>query len=187
MSTAIQKKYIGIDYGTKRIGVAVSDDQSSLAFPKGIIQNGGLERVADEISNICIEVGARDVVLGESKNFKGEDHAVMKEVREFINHLEARGLDVVFEPEIFSTMQAERLQGKLEDIDASAAAVILQSYLDRIKQGSVPQRTMEEIEDTKYMQIDYEDEGAEARKRDSERERAETREEKAEREEKGSF
>ncbi len=169
LSSSIQKKYIGIDYGTKRVGVAVSDDHGSMAFPKGIIQNAGLERVADEVSRMCNEVGARDVVLGESKNFKGEDNAVMKEAREFINHLEARGLNVIFEPEIFSTMQAERLQGKLDDIDASAAAVILQSYLDRIRQGAMPQRTMEEIEDVKYMQVS-EEEG-----------------EKPEKEEKGSF
>ncbi|MCF7865757.1 MAG: Holliday junction resolvase RuvX [Candidatus Pacebacteria bacterium] len=152
--TNVYKKYVGIDYGTKRIGLAVSDDQGSMAFPKGIIQNTGLENVADEVSRVCNEVGAREVVLGESKNFKGEDNVVMKEVYEFINHLEARGLDVIFEPEIFSTMQAERLQGQRSDIDASAAAVILQSYLDRIKHQKSPQRSLEEIEDTKYIQKD---------------------------------
>jgi putative Holliday junction resolvase len=148
----IYKKYIGIDYGTKRVGVAISDDQGSMAFPKEIIQNTGLENVATRVSTLCNEVGVRDVVLGESKNFKGEDNEVMKDVREFINHLEARGLDVVFEPEIFSTMQAERLQGQQEDIDASAAAIILQSYLDRIKQQGDGQRTMQEIDDAKYEQ-----------------------------------
>lgn len=180
-----QRKYVGIDYGTKRVGVAVSDDQGSMAFPKEIIQNAGLERVADRVARLCNEVGARDVVLGESKNFKGEDNAVMKEVRELINHLEARGLDVIFEPELFSTMQAERLQGRLDDIDASAAAVILQSYLDRVRQRATPQRTMEEIEDTKYMQASDEKEIS-----DSEEEMKGPeieKEEKPEKEEKGSF
>jgi putative Holliday junction resolvase len=151
------KKYVGIDYGTKRVGVAVSDDQGSMAFPKEIIQNTGLENVATRVSTLCNELGTRDVILGESKNFKGEDNEVMKDVRVFINHLEARGLDVVYEPEIFSTMQAERLQGQQDDIDASAAAVILQSYLDRVKQQAVPQKTMEEIEDIKYVQQGEED------------------------------
>lgn len=146
------KKYVGIDYGTKRVGVAVSDEQGSMAFPKEVIQNTGLENVATRVSTLCNELGARDVVLGESKNFKGEDNEVMKDMREFINHLEARGLDVVFEPEIFSTMQAERLQGQQGDIDASAAAVILQSYLDRIKKQGNPQKTLQEIEDAKYDQ-----------------------------------
>lgn len=147
------KKYLGIDYGTKRVGVAVSDEAGEMAFPKEVIQNTGLEHIADKISKICNELGVRDVVLGESKNFKGEDNVVMKEVRGLINHLEARGLDVIFEPEIFSTMQAERLQGQRSDIDASAAAIILQSYLDRVKHQQTPQRTLEEIEDSKYKEI----------------------------------
>lgn len=147
------KKYLGIDYGTKRVGVAVSDEAGTMAFPKEVIQNTGLEHIADKISKICNELGVRDIVLGESKNFKGEDNVVMKEARGLINHLEARGLDVIFEPEIFSTMQAERLQGQKSDIDASAAAIILQSYLDRVKHKQNPQRTLEEIEDSKYKEI----------------------------------
>ena len=72
----------------------------------------------------------------------------MKEVREFINHLEVKGLDVVYESELFSTMQAERIQGQRTDIDASAAAVILQSYLDRIKKRMNHLKTLEEIQNT---------------------------------------
>ena len=151
-SNSIQKKYLGIDYGSKRVGVAVSDDQGTIAFPKCVIQNGSLEQVSYEISKICNELGVKDVVLGESKNFKGEDNLIMKEVRSFINHLEVKGLDVVYEPEIFSTMQAERIQGQHTDIDASAAAVILQSYLDRVKKENGPFKTLEEIENTKYEQ-----------------------------------
>lgn len=150
--SSAQKKYIGIDYGTKRVGVAVSDDGGTMAFPKTIIQNNSLEQVSYEISKMCNELGIKDIVVGESKNFKGEDNAVMKEVREFINHLEVKGLDVVYESELFSTMQAERIQGQRTDIDASAAAVILQSYLDRIKKENEPFKTLEEIQNTKYEQ-----------------------------------
>ena len=67
-----QKKYLGIDYGSKRVGVAVSDDQGTMAFPKCVIQNGSLEQVSYEVSKICNELGVKDVVLGESKNFKGK-------------------------------------------------------------------------------------------------------------------
>lgn len=148
------KKYLGIDYGTKRVGVAISDDAGTLAFPLGVIQNLKPEDTAREIWNICgVKGGIEDVVLGESKNFKGEDNAVMEDVRQFAEHLKANHLNVIFEPEIFSTMQAERLQGQRSDIDASAAAVILQSYLERIRQEKDPQRTLEEIEDSKYKEI----------------------------------
>lgn len=142
------KKYLGIDFGTKRIGVAVSDDSASMAFPKNVLPNEGW--APDEILTLCKTLGIEEVVLGESKNFKGEDNAVMEDVRQFAEHLRARGLNVIFEPEIMSTIQAERLQGQRSDIDASAAAVILQSYLDRVKQRETPQKTLEEIEDSKY-------------------------------------
>ena len=142
------KKYLGVDFGTKRIGVAVSDDSASMAFPKNVLPNEGW--VPDEILTMCRSLGIEDVVLGESKNFKGEDNTVMEDARQFAEQLRTRGLHVIFEPEIMSTIQAERLQGQRPDIDASAAAVILQSYLDRMRKQRNPQKSLEEIEDSKY-------------------------------------
>jgi RNase H-fold protein (predicted Holliday junction resolvase) len=58
----------------------------------------------------------------------------MEEVRDFKEYLEEEfGIEVVFEPEILSTLQASRIQGEHIMIDSSAAAIILQSYLDRIQ------------------------------------------------------
>lgn len=154
-----QKKYIGVDYGTKRIGLAISSPDGSMAFPLSVIENRRSEDSAQEIWRICQEKGEiTDVVLGESKNFKGEDNVVMGEVRKFSELLRAKGLTVIFEPEIMSTIQAERIQGQKANIDASAAAIILQSYLERMKKESKKAEqemggiieTLEDIEDRKY-------------------------------------
>jgi putative Holliday junction resolvase len=132
---------LGIDYGTKRIGVAVSDKNWQFAFPLSIVKNGPSKKERDaalyEIRKICDEHEVYVVVIGESKDFQNKDNAIMEEIRDFREHLiEEFELDVVFEPEMFSTLQASRIQGEHDKIDASAAAVILQSYLDRIQ--SIP-------------------------------------------------
>lgn len=127
-------RYLGIDFGTKRIGIAISDDMATLAFPKAVLENNKtqLGPSADTIYDMCKSEGVDTVILGESKNFKGEDNAVMEKVAKFKTELESKGLTVIYVPELFSTVQAEQIQGKNKDLDASAAAVILQSYLDRI-------------------------------------------------------
>lgn len=133
-------RYVGIDFGTKRIGVAVSDAAASMAFPQEVIQNNK-EAVA-KIFDTCSVNGCQTVIVGESKDFKGQDNQVMGDIRKFADELKEKGLEVIFEPEIMSTIQAERGQGRRGDIDASAAAIILQSYLDRIG----PKKTADELE-----------------------------------------
>jgi RNase H-fold protein (predicted Holliday junction resolvase) len=69
-------------------------------------------------------------VVGESKDFKGHENPIMKEAREFAEKLKAARLEVVFHPEILTSVEAEKLQGKNEMLDASAAAIILKSYIE---------------------------------------------------------
>lgn len=134
----MSKRYLGIDYGKKRIGVAYSDEAGTLAFPKGVIENKKPADSAKIIRETADTLGGIEtVILGESKNFKGEDNTIMEDVREFAEHLKSNSLEVIYEPEIMSTIQAERIQGRRKDIDASAAAVILQSYLDRLKNSNI--------------------------------------------------
>lgn len=127
-------RYIGIDFGSKRIGLAISDEAETLAFPHEMILNNKKPAlIAAEVARVCAKNSCTTVVMGESKNYKGNDNAIMSAVNEFAKELEKAGVHVIFEPETLSTMQAERIQGKRDDIDASAAAIILQSYLDRKK------------------------------------------------------
>ena len=123
-------KYLVVDYGTKRIGIAVSDDTAALAFPLTTIAAG--PQAAQALAEIARREGAAEVVLGESRNFKGEANAVMEDIAKFKVSLEAAGLVVVYEPEFMTSALAVR-EGETKDIDASAAAIILQSHQDRMK------------------------------------------------------
>lgn len=124
---------IGIDYGTKRVGVAISDTSETLAFPKEVICNTLNTHVAEKIRSIYEKENARMIVLGHSKNSQGEDNTVMEVVREFKTLLEAFSIPVVFQEESWSSAEASRYQGHIADLDASAAAIILQRFLDALR------------------------------------------------------
>ena len=122
-------KILGIDYGSKRVGLALSDEGVTFAFPKAVLPN--TPALAEEIVKYASQEGAGVVVIGESKNFGGADNAIMPAIHSLQEQLERRGLKVALEPEYFSSAEASRFQGERGDIDASAAAIILQRYLDK--------------------------------------------------------
>jgi putative Holliday junction resolvase len=130
-------KYLGIDYGTKRIGVAQSDESGTIAFPLGVV-DAGLGAVG-AVAQLAKDNRIEKIVIGESRNFKGAPNIVMGDIEQFKKSLaEVTGLPVDYEPEFMTSVQAAR-QGldkrgegtKKEEVDASAAALILQAYLDR--------------------------------------------------------
>lgn len=132
-------KYLGIDYGTKRIGLATSDTGGSLAFPLTTITCG--PGALQDIVEIIKKEEVQKVVVGESRNFKGEPNAVMEDIEQFKKDLEElAGLPVEYEAEFLTSAAAARqFEGEFgrkdkpsqEKLDASAAAMILQSFLDR--------------------------------------------------------
>ena len=127
-------RILGIDYGTKRIGVALSDVGAEFGQPYKVIKNSkkNMPEVMAEILTIIKKEDVAEIVIGESKDFKGKDNLVMPDINEFKKKLEdATNLAVTFEPEFLSSHQAAYFQGQHELLDASAAAIILQSYLDR--------------------------------------------------------
>lgn len=122
-------KYLGIDFGTKRVGVAISDDTATVAFPyKVILNTPGLIK---EILEIITLEKVIKVILGESKDGHMKDNPVMEHVHAFKKTLEDNGIEVEFHNEFFSSAQVVSVMGQQnKSIDASAAAIILQSYLD---------------------------------------------------------
>ncbi len=122
-------KILGIDYGSKRVGIAISNEAGQFAMPVSVIENG--PTLMSEVVKLIIDHEAKEVVLGESKNYKGEPNDIMIDILDFKRDLEAKGYSVHFEPEFMTSVQAERIQGKNSLSDASAAALILQSYLDK--------------------------------------------------------
>ena len=73
-------KYLGIDYGTKNIGVAVSDDNGSIAFPHSVVPAG--RDAVSKIAALAKEVGAGAGGLGESRNFEGEQNPPLEGIEQ---------------------------------------------------------------------------------------------------------
>jgi putative Holliday junction resolvase len=138
-------RYLGIDYGTKRVGTALSDEEGMLAFPHRILKND--MSLVDTIHNICGEENISAIVLGESHDLSGKPNKVMGSIEEFKRNLEAElDLPIYFQMEFMTTVEARGRAGKetnnarktvkekKESADASAAALILQRYLDKKNQ-----------------------------------------------------
>ncbi len=122
-------RVLGIDYGTRRVGLAISDENRQFALPLVVILN--TKELCAEIVKNAEEHEAKEIVIGESRNYKGEPNAIFLDADSLKMNLEKAGFKVYLELEFMTSQQAERLQGKNSMTDASAAALILQSYLDR--------------------------------------------------------
>jgi putative holliday junction resolvase len=135
-------RYLGIDYGSKRVGLSLSDEEGNIAFPYKIIKND--TALVDTIHNICGEENISAIVLGESTDLSGKPNKIMGSIEEFKRNLEGElDLPIYFEKEFMTTVFARGNEGKKEndarkikkgkDIkkDDSASALILQRYLDR--------------------------------------------------------
>ena len=123
---------LGIDYGTKKVGFALSDTTDTIATPHTVLSND--EQLVQRVVQRCREEDVSRVVVGASTDLRGRDNPVMSGIRSFTNALKAQlEVPVILEPEFFTTAQAARIRENREQIDASAAALILQSYLDRAK------------------------------------------------------
>lgn len=130
-------RILGLDIGERRIGVAVSDEMGMIASPVGMIRRES--DVARELKAMIAKYGAVRLVAGLPVGFSGREGPQAAVVREFTDAL-AREIDVPLEywDERLSTAVAERslIAGgtrrnkRKEKIDAVAAAVILQGYLD---------------------------------------------------------
>jgi putative holliday junction resolvase len=140
-------KFLGIDYGTKRIGVAVSDEDGVLAFPKEIVLNGA--GTFKRLGEILKEENIAEIVVGESVDFSGALNALSARIDVFISELgEKFDLPIHKQKEFLTSVEARKApngksklspsqahskvkQIKSGRIDASAAALILQRYLDK--------------------------------------------------------
>ncbi len=122
-------RYLGIDFGEKRVGIALSDEAGKIAFPKFVLNNGS--DLLRNIIDVCMQNNVEVIVMGESRDYHGKINEIMWQVEGFKKQLEIIGKKVVYEPEFLTSVQASKITGENDMIDASAAALILQSYLDR--------------------------------------------------------
>lgn len=123
-------RFLGIDYGLKRIGLAISDEAGEFAFPYGVLET---DKALDKIGGIIKDENIAAVIVGLPGKFGGKESDVARSVKPFVKLMEDKcSVKVIFVPEIFTTKIAQKNQtdSKIKEIDASAAALILQSYLD---------------------------------------------------------
>lgn len=129
-------KILGIDYGKKRIGLAVGDTGPRLATPYKILQNRGLGFVLQEIRDICEKDGIEKAVVGLPLRLDGSESGQTAETREFIRKLgEFSDIPIVIEDERLTTGAAKSVGSGKGERDHVAAMFILQSYLDKLPLG----------------------------------------------------
>jgi putative Holliday junction resolvase len=125
-------KKLGIDFGSKRIGIALSDDSGSMAFPHEVVPND--TNFLEYLEELVEERKVSEIIIGHSLNNDGEPNKIHSAVEELMTDLTLRiGLPIHLEPEQYSTQQASQIQGKGKMIDASAAALILDSFINKQK------------------------------------------------------
>ncbi len=124
-------KILGIDYGEKRIGLAISDESQTFARELSIVSPREFFEQLDQI----IEDGQIErIVLGWPLNMHGEETKKTQEVKSFKLEIEKiTGLPVAIIDERLSSVMAQKLPGGKKDIDSLAAQILLQNYLDRKK------------------------------------------------------
>lgn len=122
-------KVLGIDYGKKWMGLAISDDERKMAFPYETLENNF--KLFSRLNEIIKKEGIYKIVIGLPLNKKMKATDQTTEVENWAEKL-IREVDspIDFENEIFTSKIADRYEAK--NLHSAAAAILLQSYLDRI-------------------------------------------------------
>lgn len=135
-------KILGVDFGDVRTGLSVSDPSRLLASGIGYISPGGIEKTADAIVEAARENRAVAVVVGLPKNMDGSEGSRAERCKKLARLIEERSeLPVAMMDERMTTMTASRYLnatntrgGKRKQvIDTLSAQIILQNFLDRLK------------------------------------------------------
>ena len=133
-------KYLGVDYGDKRTGLAECDVSGLIASGIGTVSEGGMRRTAERVAREATERGCKKIVIGLPKNMdgtEGERAAAIRAFAEILSTLTDIPIDLY--DERMTTMQAYRFldstgtYGKKRKgaIDTLSAEIILQNYIDR--------------------------------------------------------
>jgi putative Holliday junction resolvase len=134
------QRYMGVDFGEKRIGLAMADDELRMAVPHRVYEMGDDYQEDLEYLAVYIKSEADAIIIGLPLNKQGLEGEMCVKVREFARELQfLTDLPVHFQDERFSTraneglLQGMRTEDRKKLIDALAAAGILQTWLDRTR------------------------------------------------------
>lgn len=130
-------KILSIDYGAKRIGLAISDENEILASRFKTLENRGDKKAAEEIKRICLNEKIEKIIVGLPIGFKGES-GQSEIIRKFIGELKKNiDMPIVEVNEIFTSKMGEEnlREAGVKDIkkvlDQEAARIVLQDYLEK--------------------------------------------------------
>jgi putative pre-16S rRNA nuclease len=140
-------RIMALDFGSHRIGVALADDEIRIATPRQVIERKDDEQLIIEIAACIKEFKVEKILVGLPKTLRGELGIQAGKVQEFVDLLKKHfTIEIILWDERYSTVEATR---RLKEhykarkikkvIDASAAALILQSYLDQSQESSEQQ------------------------------------------------
>lgn len=125
-------RFLGIDYGSKRVGLALSDEAGIMAFPLKVIPN--TPNLLKELETIIADKKVAEIVIGHSLDKNSQPNKIQVAIEDLMTDLTlATGVPINLEPEQFSTQAALQIQGRNEMTDASAATLILDSFITRVK------------------------------------------------------
>ena len=140
-------RIVGLDFGDRRIGVAVSDPTAFLASPRGVIEYRDIHVAKKAVAALCREVDASRIVIGLPLNMDGSEGPAVEKVRAFIELLRSV-IEVPIETwdERLTTKSAHdvlieagtRREKRKGLVDKLAAQFILQGYLDA-RTGPAPE------------------------------------------------
>ncbi len=132
--------YLGLDLGSKTLGLAISDRTSTIATSLDVIRYETKEELFSKLEDVVISKNVDVFVLGNPLNLDGSLSKRSEETLEFKNELESKfNKEVIMQDERLSTVEAERMlisndtkrKNRKKVIDKIAATIILQGYLDR--------------------------------------------------------
>jgi putative Holliday junction resolvase len=132
-------KIAAIDYGSRRIGLAISDELGMFAHPLAVVEHEDRVQQIKKVLEILEKSQVNQVLMGLPKHMDGSERAEALVVKAFADELKQLGkFSVTLVDERLSTVQASRLMREAgrkakqqkDKIDAAAAVILLQSYLD---------------------------------------------------------
>lgn len=131
---ATKKNILALDVGDRRVGVALADSQIKIAVPYGYLERS--DKIIQQITELMLDHDINILVVGYPRNQSGEATKQTESVEQFAKKLAEVEIDadLVFQDESLSSVEAERRLGRVKDkgeIDAEAASIILQDYLEQ--------------------------------------------------------
>ena len=137
-------RVLGIDCGTKRVGLAISDSSGLVARPLDVLPRS---RFLEKLEELIAENAIERVVVGLPMPLSGRESASTEDARTLAEDIRGLGVDVVLADERFTSRIAEsamlqagvKRRARREKIDKVAASIILQSYLDSQRHGNPPE------------------------------------------------